>query len=130
MPESRRSADSRRFDAFFSRHMGNMEEESAEDSRKRPAQAALSDYENHPDGRVEIHPCTIVYTYDGPAKDEAERLRQAIVLEVPNGAMLQFDKPFVSGRSARLGHLRERETPGNEVRIRSDGKSPAPKTTC
>ena len=65
--------------------------------------------------------------YQGPAKDDAERLRQSIVLEAPDGALLRFDKPFNikpndGGGFGRLqsGLLR------NEVRIRSDGKDPGP----
>lgn len=80
-------------------------------------------YKNHPDGRVEFHPCTIVFAHEGPG-DEDQRRRQSIILEAPGGAMLQFDRPLDLGHF-QMGRL-VRGQLNNEVRIRSDWKEPGP----
>ena len=48
---------------------GRLGTEESQDPRKRPAPSCSSrDYRNFADGRVEIHPCTIVFAYEGPAE--------------------------------------------------------------
>jgi hypothetical protein len=81
-------------------------------------------YRNTGDGRVEIHPCTVIYTPPGPVVDEAQRLRQKVILDAPDGAILQFDKPVEFGHG-ELGHLVAGQLIGNVI-IRSEGKSPGP----
>ena len=92
------------------------------------AKLLLQNYDNLGDGRVEIHPCTIVFPYEGPAESEAQRHRQTIILEAPDGAVLQFDQPWTSA-----GQKWDGWWAGNS-RARSPsaaiGRSPAPKTTC
>ncbi len=88
------------------------------------AKLIFQQYRNFPDGRIEIHPCTIVFLYDGPAEDEAQRLRQSIILEAPGGAVLQFDPPLDLSRP-KLGRLVGGQLVG-KVTIHSDWKEPGP----
>jgi lipopolysaccharide export system protein LptA len=81
-------------------------------------------YHNFPDGRVKIEPCTIVFAYDGPAENAAQRLRQSIILEAPKGALLQFDRPL-DLKSVDPGRLIGGRLDG-PVTIRSDWKEPGP----
>ena len=80
-------------------------------------------YDNHPDGRVEIHPCTIVFPYNGPASEE-QRQRQTVILEAPEGAVLQFDSPLDLARM-KIGRL-VRGQLLKKVTIRSDWKEAGP----
>ena len=73
---------------------------------------------------MEIHPCTIVFPYEGPAESEAQRHRQTIILEAPDGAVLQFDQALDLGR-AKVGRLVGGQLKG-KVTIRSDWKEPGP----
>ena len=84
----------------------------------------LNDYKNLGDGRVELHPCTMVFLWDGPAEDEAQRMRQSVILEAPQGAVLKFDKP-IDLRTLKIGRLVGGNLPG-PITIRSQGKSPGP----
>jgi hypothetical protein len=88
------------------------------------AKLIFQQYRNYPDGRIEIHPCTIVFLYDGPAEDEDQRLRQSIILEAPGGAVLQFDPPLDLSRP-RIGRLVGGQLVG-QVTIHSDWKEPGP----
>jgi lipopolysaccharide export system protein LptA len=85
----------------------------------------LEDYDNTlGDGRVKLKPCTMVYLWDGQADDEAQRLRQSIILEAKQGAILKFDKP-IDLSSLRIGRLVGGSLLG-PITIRSQGKSPGP----
>ncbi|MCE5268500.1 MAG: hypothetical protein LLG00_11505 [Planctomycetaceae bacterium] len=88
------------------------------------AKLIFQQYQNHPDGRVEIHPCAIVFPYDGPARDEDQLIRQSIVLEAPGGAVLQFDPPL-DLRNPKLGRLVGGQLVG-PITIRSGWKEPGP----
>ena len=89
------------------------------------AKLIIQTYDNsRGDGTVEIHPCTIVFPYQGPAENEAQRHRQTIILEAPDGAVLQFDQPLDIGR-AKVGRLVGGRLKG-KVTIRSDWKEPGP----
>jgi len=78
------------------------------------AKLLIGDYRNRGDGRVEIQPCTMIFLPGKPDADEARRLRQAIVLQAPEGALLEFDRAFDLRRAdiGRLvgGHLKGRIT--------------------
>ena len=93
-------------------------------SKSDRAKLLFERYKNFPDGRVEIHPCTIVFAYEGPAEDEAQRRRQSIILEAPDGAVLKFDQPLDLNR-AKIGRLVGGQLNG-QVTIRSDWKQPGP----
>ncbi|MEN6459359.1 MAG: hypothetical protein ABFC63_10565 [Thermoguttaceae bacterium] len=88
------------------------------------AKLIFESYRNHPDGRIELHPCTVVFPYDGPAEDEDQRIRQSIVLEAPGGALLQFDPPLDLARP-KFGRLVGGRLVG-PITIRSDWKLPGP----
>lgn len=81
-------------------------------------------YKNLGEGKVEIWPCAMVYTPDVTVMDEAERRRQAVVLEAPEGAVLQFDQPFELSQ-VKIGRLINGQLKGRVV-IRSDSKQPGP----
>lgn len=84
----------------------------------------MQSYRNLGDGRVKIHPCTMIFTPDGPADDEAQRKRRAVILEAPEGAVLEFDRPF-DLRQIKIGRLVGGQLIGR-ITIRSKGKSPGP----
>lgn len=88
------------------------------------AKLLFQDYENLPDGRVKIHPLTMVFAYEGPADSEEQRQRQSVVLEVPNGAVLQFDRPLDVSQ-ASVGRLIAGQLNGT-ITIRSGGREPGP----
>jgi hypothetical protein len=83
----------------------------------------LQGYTQQEDGKkVEIRPCTMIFTPHRPDVTEADRRRGAIILEVPDGAVLEFDQPF---ELTKVGRLEKGELQGR-VTIRSEGKSPGP----
>ncbi len=84
----------------------------------------MKSYKNLGDGRVELRPCTMVFPWDGPAEDEAQRRRQAVILEAPQGAILKFDNP-IDLRTLKIGRLMGGRLSG-PITIRSQGKQPGP----
>jgi lipopolysaccharide export system protein LptA len=86
------------------------------------AKLLVLSYSNLPDNTIKIEPCIIVMAYDGPAENEEQRLRQAIVLEAPQGALLRFDGPVDLG-GAKMGRLKGGRLVG-PVTIHSDWKQP------
>ncbi len=88
------------------------------------AKLLMREYHNLGDGRVQISPCTLIFLPDDPIDDDAERLRQAVVLEIPEGAILEFDEPF-DLRRMKIGKLVGGELSGR-VTIRSAGRDPGP----
>ncbi|MDY0166206.1 MAG: hypothetical protein RBS80_06655 [Thermoguttaceae bacterium] len=87
-------------------------------------QLLMQDYRNRGDGRLELRPCAIILTPDGPAEDEEQRRRRAIVLEAPEGAVLEFDRPL-DLRRAEMGQIVGGQLQGR-ITIRSQGESPGP----
>ncbi len=77
-------------------------------------------YTTKPDNWLELNPLTIVFVPDETAPDS---LRHAMVMEVPAGANLRFDRPLDLKRGGGLGRLIEGQLRG-EVTIRSRGKRP------
>ena len=90
----------------------------------RGAKLLLKKYTTLGDGKVKLEPCTIVYTNDASTDDEAEAIRQSIILQAPEGAILQFDHDI------DLKEPREAKLIGGQllgkVTIRSDWKQPGP----
>ncbi|MGD0519135.1 MAG: hypothetical protein ABSA26_16490, partial [Thermoguttaceae bacterium] len=84
----------------------------------------LENYKTLDDGRVKLEPCTMVFLYDGPAEDEAQRLRQSIILQAPEGAILKFDEPIDLTR-LKISRLVGGSLLG-KITISSQGKSPGP----
>ena len=85
----------------------------------------LDSYKNLDDGHVELKPpFTMVFLWDGPADDEAQRLRQSIILQASDGAILKFDKP-IDLSSLKISRLVGGTLKGT-ITISSQGKSPGP----
>lgn len=80
-------------------------------------------YRNFGGGRLEITPCTVIHRPTGAATPEEHR-RRCIVLDAPDGALLQFDRPLELGRG-EVGKLVGGRLNG-WITIRSDGRSPGP----
>jgi lipopolysaccharide export system protein LptA len=80
-------------------------------------------YKNHQDGWVDLTPLTVIFM---PKEDEngdfKEQLRHAVVMDVPDGANLRFDRPFDINKGG-IGRLIEGRLRG-PVKIHSQGKKP------
>ncbi len=87
-------------------------------------QLLMKDYRNRGDGRLELRPCAIVVTPEGSAESEEQRRRRAIVLEAPEGAILEFDRPL-DLRRGDMGQIVGGQLQGR-VTIRSQGESAGP----
>jgi hypothetical protein len=74
-------------------------------------------------GKVVLTPCTIVFLSDGPAENEAQLIRQSIILEAPR-AILHFDHDLDLKQSNKANLLDGRLD--GEIIIRSDWKQPGP----
>ena len=81
-------------------------------------------YKSTPDGRLTLNRCTLIYSPPGPSADRAEALRRKVILDAPEGAVLQFDKPIDLGRG-QVGKLVAGQLVGSVV-IRSAGRSVGP----
>ncbi|MGE0605569.1 MAG: hypothetical protein AB7O62_00480 [Pirellulales bacterium] len=84
----------------------------------------LDEYTTLPDGRVRVKPCAMVFLPDRETASEEERLRQAVILEAPEGAILEFDQPFELTRGS-VGKLVAGTLQG-AITIRSDYREPGP----
>ncbi len=85
----------------------------------------LENYKNYDDGRIKLEPpFTMVFLWDGPAEDEAQRLRQSIILQASQGAILKFEKP-INLSSLKISRLESGSLLG-KITISSQGKSPGP----
>jgi lipopolysaccharide export system protein LptA len=76
------------------------------------------------DGRLRLRPCTMIFVPNGALGNELEQGRQAVILQSPDGATLQFDKPL-DLRRGTFGQLKGGHMPGR-VTVRSGGKLPGP----
>ena len=81
-------------------------------------------YTNLGDGKVKISPCTIIFTPPSENSRGPKSKRRRIILDAPDGALLQFDEPFNLSR-AKVGRLRSGELAGR-ITIHSQGKLPGP----
>jgi len=80
----------------------------------------LQDYRNLGDGRVLIRPCVLVMYPDRETAAGGPRgSRQIIILEAPEGAVFQFDRPFQLG-AGRIGRFVSGQLQGAVV-LRSAG---------
>jgi hypothetical protein len=66
------------------------------------AMLLIKDYQNLPDGRVKLQPCTVLFFGDEPAR--GERKLPPMIMQAPEGAILKFDEPFDLKR-AKVGRL-------------------------
>ena len=92
-----------------------------------PVMFVLDDYTRQDDGRVDLTKCALVI-FPTPRVDGMEPPRDAIILEAPQGAKLQFDDNFQPARG-QLGQITRGEFPGR-ITIRSDMRAPVRRTTC
>ncbi len=76
------------------------------------------------DRKLQLRPCTIVFLPDKAGLSHHERVRQAVVLQAPEGAILEFDQPL-NLRRMEMGRLVGGELTG-PVTIRSQGQSLGP----
>ena len=81
------------------------------------------DYRNLGDGRIEIRPCTMIFI-PAEADNDADKLRESVILEAPDGAILEFDRPLELSK-AKIGRLIGGKLKGR-ITIRSKGKQPGP----
>jgi hypothetical protein len=83
----------------------------------------LDDYERHDDGRVDLSHFALLI-FPTARQPVGEPPRDAVVLEAPQGAKLQFDKNFRPERG-EVGAIQHGEFPG-KITIRSDMRDPGP----
>ncbi len=120
--KGRMDVESAKLKRFFA--AGAWELQGAKILESKQFMLVMQDYRNLGGGRVEIHPCSMVFTPDGPVADATQQNRQALILEAPEGALLKFDGPF-DLRQMKIGRLVGGQLMG-PVRIRGKGKSPGP----
>jgi hypothetical protein len=84
----------------------------------------LQHYRNLGDGRIEFCPCSMIQMPEGASADDPQQRRRAIVLDAPDGAVLQFDKA-IELRRAEVGRLVAGQLRGTVI-IRSEGRSAGP----
>ena len=84
------------------------------------AMLLIKDYQNLPDGRVKLHPCTVVFFSSDSTRDELKS--PPVILQAPEGAILKFDEPFDLKR-AKVGRLIGGSLVG-KVTIRRDPSRP------
>jgi len=81
----------------------------------------MQDYENLDDRRVRITPCTIVFTPEEKSGSREDGDERVIILQAPDGAILEFDEGF-DLRQMKVGRLLGGRLTG-PVKIRSHGGS-------
>jgi len=84
----------------------------------------FQDYETLKDGRLRVHPVTMLSIPEGPPSTEEERYHRAVILQAPEGAILQFNSP-VDLKQAKVGTLTGGSLVG-PITIRSDQREPGP----
>src|SRR3990172_7618418 len=75
-----------------------------------PVMFVLDDYKRHDDGRVDLTRCALV-VFPTPRVDGVAPPRDAIIIEAPQGAKLQFDDQFQPARG-QIGQITRGEFPG------------------
>jgi len=86
----------------------------------------LDDYARRDDGRVDLSHFALLI-FPTPRQQSPMPPRDAIILEAPQGAQLQFDKNFRPERG-EIGAIQHGTFPG-KISIRSDMREPGPRTT-
>jgi lipopolysaccharide export system protein LptA len=120
---SRRAVDKQRAQLRDWFHDGDWELTSPKIMETAQGMLLVKDYHNLDNGKVEIHPCTMIFLPEGEFPSEAERRRRAIVLRAPEGAILQFDAFDLT--QGKIGKLIGGKLMG-PVTIHSDQKVPGP----
>ncbi len=90
----------------------------------RQSKLLFKDYTKQSPTKVELRPCTLIFLPDDPELPLQEQYRRAVVMEVPEGALLEFDQPL-DITQGKMGRLVRGQLQG-PVRIRSQGRLPGP----
>ncbi|TWT73694.1 hypothetical protein Pla123a_35870 [Posidoniimonas polymericola] len=83
----------------------------------------VDDYVRDNTGRVNLTKCAVL-VFPTPRRPGAAAPRDAVVIEAPQGAKLQFDRNFNPSRGS-IGNLVQGHLPG-QITIRSDMQDPGP----
>ena len=110
--------------AWFGHQPGAWELDSPKRLENDQGILLLREYTNLGNGKLKIKPCTIVFMSDDEAKPREERVRAAIILQAPEGAILKFDRE-IDLRRGDIGRVESGLLLG-KVTIRSDQKLPGP----
>ena len=81
--------EARPFDKWFAE--GEWERTSPKVLETAQGMLLVKNYQVLGEGRVQINPCTMIFVPEGNADNEEERMRRAIILRSPQGALLRFD---------------------------------------
>ena len=84
----------------------------------------VGDYRNLPDGWIKLAPLTIIFISGDESRPLDQRRREAVILQVPEGALVKFDQPLDLARG-KIGNVVAGNLCGPFL-IRSDQKSPGP----
>ena len=123
VPGSNPREDQRRELAFWFQP-GDWELEHSKVLESPRAKLLFQTFTNKGEGLAEIRPCTLIFMPPPGEKSDEERRREAIVLQAPAGALLQFDQPINLQRLS-IGRLVSAEMQGR-ITIRSDYRQPGP----
>ena len=85
-------------------------------------------YKNFPDGRVELHPCTIVFPYEGPAKTKPNAAASRSSSKRPPAPCSSSTSRWTSTGPRSAGWWAGNSTARSPSA--AIGRSPVPKTTC
>jgi len=110
--------------AWFGHQPGAWELDSPKRLENDQGILLLREYTNLGNGKLKIKPCTIIFMSDDEAKPREERVRAAIILQAPEGAILKFDRE-IDLRRGDIGRVESGLLLG-KVTIRSDQKLPGP----
>ncbi len=110
--------------AWFGHQPGAWELDSPKRLQNDQGILLLQEYTNLGNGKLKIKPCTIVFMSNDEAKPREQRIREAIILQAPDGAILKFDQE-IDLRRGDVGKVESGLLLG-KVTIRSDQKLPGP----
>ncbi len=110
--------------AWFGHQPGAWELESPKRLQNDQGILLLQEYTNLGSGKLKIKPCTIVFMSDDESKPREQRIREATILQAPDGAILKFDQE-IDLRRGDVGKVESGLLLG-KVTIRSDQKLPGP----
>ncbi|MBX9789246.1 MAG: hypothetical protein K2Y37_10055 [Pirellulales bacterium] len=84
----------------------------------------VGDYRNQPDGWIKLAPLTIIFMSGEERRPLEQRRREAVIVQVPEGALVKFDQPLDLARG-KIGNVVAGNLCGPFL-IRSDQKMAGP----